>query len=60
MARINYSFEKRQRELAAKRKKEAKRLKKLNIQPDAGEASPGSGTPAESGQDPADASPPVS
>ncbi|MDP8267294.1 MAG: hypothetical protein P9L97_01075 [Candidatus Tenebribacter davisii] len=30
MARNNYSYEKYQRELAKKKKKEAKRLKKLN------------------------------
>ena len=30
MARTNYSYEKRQRELAKKKKKEEKRLKKLN------------------------------
>ena len=30
MARSNYSYEKRQKELARKKKKEAKRLKKLN------------------------------
>ena len=30
MARSNYSYEKRQRELAKKKKKEDKRLKKLN------------------------------
>ena len=30
MARNNYSYEKRQKELARKKKKEEKRLKKLN------------------------------
>ncbi|NQT64835.1 MAG: hypothetical protein HQ554_01505 [FCB group bacterium] len=30
MARSNYTYEKRQKELAKKKKKEAKRLKKLN------------------------------
>ena len=30
MARSNYSYEKRQKELARKKKKEAKRQKKLN------------------------------
>ncbi len=30
MARNSYSYEKRQKELARKKKKEAKRLKKLN------------------------------
>ena len=30
MARVNFSYEKRQRELAKKRKKEEKRLRKLN------------------------------
>lgn len=34
MARNNYSFEKRQKELAKKKKKEAKRLKKLGPQAD--------------------------
>lgn len=33
MARTNYGFEKRQRELAKKQKKEAKRLKKVTTQP---------------------------
>ncbi|MGI6099845.1 MAG: hypothetical protein GX174_02495 [Lentisphaerae bacterium] len=39
MARINYSYQKRQRELAKKRKKEEKRLKKLRGTADAPELS---------------------
>jgi len=31
MAKSNYTFEKRQKELAKKKKKEEKRLKKLNL-----------------------------
>jgi len=41
LARDNYSFRKRQKELAKKKKKEAKRQRKLdrkNIQPEEGEA----------------------
>jgi hypothetical protein len=34
LAKPNYSFEKRQRELAKKQKKEAKRLKKNPVEPD--------------------------
>lgn len=50
MATPNYSYEKRQRELAKKRKAEEKRQKKLNSKP--GEAGGESGTP-----DPADTPP---
>lgn len=44
MAAPNYSYEKRQRELAKKRKQEDKRNKKANPQPDGG---PGEPDPAE-------------
>ncbi len=37
MAKPNYSFEKRQKEIAKKKKKEEKRLRKLGIDPDAPE-----------------------
>jgi len=37
MARVNFSYEKRQRELAKKRKKEEKRLRKLNAAAPKGE-----------------------
>lgn len=37
MARTNYSFEKRQKELAKKKKKEEKRQRKLNKQEPRGE-----------------------
>ena len=35
MAKQNYSFEKRQREIAKKKKKEEKRMRKQGIDPDA-------------------------
>jgi len=44
VATPNYSYEKRQRELAKKRKQEEKRQKKLNLQPD---GEPGAGEPAD-------------
>ncbi|HZV55326.1 MAG TPA: hypothetical protein VFF82_10345 [Rhodocyclaceae bacterium] len=59
MAKPNYQFEKRQRDLAKKAKQEEKRQKKLkgtsaddgsqNVTPDAPEAKPGeaAGTPSE-------------
>jgi len=34
LARVNYNYEKRQKELAKKKKKEEKRLKKLYKKPD--------------------------
>jgi len=43
MAKPNYGFEKRQRELAKKRKKEEKALKKSSP----GEASPNDGSPGD-------------
>lgn len=41
MAKANYSFEKRQRDLAKKRKQEAKRLRKLAGKAAAGDGAPG-------------------
>ena len=46
MAKPNYGFEKRQRELAKKRKKEEKALKKASP----GDPSSGEGSPQENGQ----------
>ncbi len=47
MAKPNYSFEKRQRELAKKRKKEDKAARKANPgQPEPGDAAPEAGAPA--------------
>ena len=40
MAKPNYSYEKRQRDLAKKKKKEEKRLKKQSGRPDADTVSP--------------------
>jgi len=40
VAAPNYSYEKRQRELAKKRKQEEKRQKKLHPQPDGGPGTP--------------------
>jgi hypothetical protein len=40
MAKPNYSFEKRQKELAKKKKKEEKRLNKLNKGIEAGQTPP--------------------
>ncbi len=40
MATPNYSYEKRQRELAKKRKQEEKRQKKLHPRPEDGEGAP--------------------
>lgn len=40
MATPNYSYEKRQRELAKKKKNEEKRLRKLSGKPDAGPDGP--------------------
>tara|TARA_B110000444_G_scaffold244764_1_gene264533 strand:+ start:119 stop:289 length:171 start_codon:yes stop_codon:yes gene_type:complete len=37
MAKPNYSFEKRQREIAKKKKKEEKRIRKLGLNPDTAE-----------------------
>jgi hypothetical protein len=51
MARTNYSYEKRQRELAKQRKKEEKRLRKLR-NPDAPDAeAPDAEAPALPGND---------
>jgi hypothetical protein len=47
LAKPNYGFEKRQRELAKKQKKEAKRLKKKPVD------AVGSGSEAEATRDPA-------
>ena len=43
MATPNYSYEKRQRELAKKRKQEEKRQKKLQTRPDGEAAAPETG-----------------
>ena len=52
LAKPNYSFEKRQRDLEKKRKQEEKRLRKLaEKKPADGEAPSSEGTPAE-GADP--------
>ena len=40
MAKPNYQFEKRQRDLAKRRKQEEKRLRKLTAKPPAGDESP--------------------
>jgi len=53
MAKQNYSFEKRQRELAKKKKKEEKRLQKLKAK----EESAVDEAPATADTDPADNSP---
>lgn len=55
MAAPNYSYEKRQRELAKKRKQEEKRQKKANPRPDGevGEPAPGDDTTAGGAQPPA-------
>ena len=54
MATPNYSYEKRQRELAKKRKQEEKRQKKLNPQPDGEPGAPEHGDrPAPSDELPA-------
>ena len=55
MAAPNYSYEKRQRELAKKRKQEEKRQKKANPRPDgeAGEPAPGDDAAAGGAQPPA-------
>jgi hypothetical protein len=54
VATPNYSYEKRQRELAKKRKQEEKRQKKLNPQPDAEPGAPEpDGRPAPTGDLPA-------
>lgn len=47
MAKTNYQFEKRQRDLAKKRKQEEKRLRKLAAKgsPEAGEAETSTGLP---------------
>jgi len=37
MAKTNYSFQKRQKEIAKKKKKEAKRLRKIGEQPNQSE-----------------------
>ncbi|WDE97859.1 hypothetical protein PQO03_18705 [Lentisphaera profundi] len=49
MAKPNYAFEKRQKDLAKKQKKEEKRLKKLAARNDKanGETSPSEDTPQE-------------
>ncbi|MDT8999290.1 hypothetical protein RQP53_08440 [Paucibacter sp. APW11] len=51
MATPNYSYEKRQRELAKKRKAEEKRMRKLSGKPDSPDD-----TPAEQDQPPSNAS----
>jgi hypothetical protein len=51
MAKTNYQFEKRQRDLAKKRKQEEKRLRKLAGKNDAPE--PDSQSPAEAAESPA-------
>ena len=43
MARTNYQHEKRQRDLAKKKKREEKRLKKLNKQTDSDQENPEDG-----------------
>ena len=54
VAAPNYSYEKRQRELAKKRKQEEKRQKKLNPQPDGESGAPEQDDrPAPSGESPA-------
>lgn len=45
MAKPNYSYEKRQRDLAKKKKKEEKRLKKQSGHPDVDTASPETSDP---------------
>ena len=52
MARNHYTFAKRQRDLAKKRKKEEKRQRKA--QAAAGEATPGEATPENTPQPPVD------
>lgn len=49
MATPNYSYEKRQRELAKKKQKEEKRLRKVNTKPD--------GSPADEGEVDAEGAP---
>lgn len=55
MARTNYSYDKRQRELAKQRKKEAKRLRKQNVSKALDSTMPDSDTPAVSVDAPTDA-----
>lgn len=55
MATPNYSYEKRQRELAKKRKAEEKRQRKLSGKPDDGSPD----EPQADGDAPADAAPPA-
>jgi hypothetical protein len=58
VATPNYSYEKRQRELAKKRKQEEKRQKKLNPQPDGEPGAPAPGDrPAPAGESPATTEP---
>lgn len=54
MATPNYSYEKRQRELAKKRKAEEKRQRKLSGKPDDGSASDEPQADGEADQAPAD------
>jgi len=58
LATPNYSYEKRQRELAKKKKNEEKRLRKLNPRADDAPAE-GEDAPAESGSETAGGTPPA-
>ena len=51
MAKPNYSYEKRQRELAKKRKKEEKRKRKAGIQDDAAPEGAPEGQPKTPGEE---------
>lgn len=59
MARINYSYDKRQRELAKQRKKEEKRLRKLNAPDAPNSASLDANAPLPPGDEAAGTPPPV-
>lgn len=58
MATPNYSYEKRQRELAKKRKNEEKRQRKANTRPDGSPAEPDAAEPHADGTVSSDTPPP--